>query len=126
MPVAKDHGATELSIAMKNWMGAVKDRGYWHRNKLHQCIADFATFLQPQWTIVDATRLMLTRGPQGPSRSMKHPDKIVVSQNQVAADAVSSTLFEMSPEKIAYLKLAEKAGLGPIRIKDINVLNAKV
>jgi uncharacterized protein (DUF362 family) len=37
---------------MKNLMGIVWDRGYWHRNDLHQCIADFATFRKPDLNIV--------------------------------------------------------------------------
>ena len=71
LPVAKHHGGATLSMAMKNWMGAVKDRGFWHRNDLHQCIADFSGFFKPTWTLVDATQCMLDSGPQGPARQVK-------------------------------------------------------
>ena len=42
VPVLKHHSSTQLTAGMKNQMGIVWDRGYWHKNDLHQCIADFA------------------------------------------------------------------------------------
>ena len=116
MPVAKHHGGAQLSIAMKNWMGAVQDRGYWHRNNLHQCIADFSSFIKPAWTIIDATRTMMDSGPQGPG-TLKHPNQVIVSRDQVAADAVASTLFVESPGKIGYLRIAGEMGIG---VSDLN------
>jgi uncharacterized protein (DUF362 family) len=113
MPVAKHHGGATLSMAMKNWMGAVEDRGYWHRNDLHQCIADFATFLQPRWTVIDATRIMLDRGPQGPG-TLKHPNLVIVSRDQVAADGYTSSLFHERPDAVPYLRIAREMGLGVV------------
>ncbi len=121
MPVAKHHKGALLSMAMKNWMGAVKDRGYWHRNNLNQCIADFCTFMKPTWTIIDATRLMMDKGPQGPSSNMKTPDLLIVSRNQVSADAYASMLFHDSPTKVKYIKIANQMGLGPIEISKMNI-----
>jgi len=93
MPVAKNHGSARLTMAMKNWMGSVRDRRFFHRNNLSQCIADYSTFIKPTWTIIDATRIMLTRGPKGPSKNMKTPHLLILSRDQVAADAYTSTLF---------------------------------
>ncbi len=112
MPVAKHHDATTLTMAMKNWMGAVEDRGFWHRNDLHQCIADFSTFIKPRWTIIDATRIMLTGGPQGPSKDMRHPNLLVVSRDGVAADAFACTLFHDSIDAVRHLVLAREMGIG--------------
>lgn len=112
MPVAKHHGGAQLTIAMKNWMGAVEDRGFWHRNNLHQCIADFASFLKPAWTLVDATRTLMDSGPQGPAKVLNHPNQLIVSKDQVAADAVASTLFVEKPDRIGYLRIAGESGIG--------------
>jgi len=112
MPVAKHHGGARLTIAMKNWLGAVLDRGFWHRNNLHQCIADFSTFIKPTWTIVDATRIMLDRGPQGPAKNLKHPNLVILSKNQLAADAYSATLFVKDANEIKHLALARGMGMG--------------
>ncbi len=126
MPVAKHHGGATLTMAMKNWLGAVLDRGAWHRKGLHQCIADFSTFIEPAWTIIDATRIMLDRGPQGPTKNMKHPDLIILSSSQGAADAYTSTLFHDSPEKVRYLRIAREMELGPTALTDITVHRIEV
>ena len=125
MPVAKHHSGAQLSIAMKNWMGAIEDRGFWHRNNLHQCIADFATFMKPAWTIVDATRTLMDSGPQGPG-TLKHPNQLIVSKDQIAADAVASTLFTDSPDKIGYLRIAGEMGIGVTDLSRITVIRTTV
>ncbi len=121
MPVAKHHGGARLTMAMKNWMGAVEDRGWWHRNDLHQCIADFSTFIKPRWNIIDATRIMLSRGPQGPSKDMKYPHLLVVSRDAVAADVFTSTLFVDSIDEVRYLALARDMQLGETDLKNMRL-----
>jgi len=126
MPVAKHHGATTLTMAMKNWLGAVLDRGFWHRSGLHQCIADFSSFIKPTWTIIDATKIMMDRGPNGPSKNMKHPNLLILSRSQVAADTYASTLFHDSPEKVPYLRIARQMKLGPTKLTEIAVHKVEV
>ncbi len=122
MPVAKHHSGTDLTMAMKNWLGAVKDRRYVHQNNLHQCIADISSLIRPTWTIVDATRIMLDKGPKGPSRKMKDLNLLVVSKDQVAADAYTSTLFPgKGPDKIKYLTIAGRMKLGTVDLSKITV-----
>ncbi len=121
LPVAKHHGGATLSMALKNWMGAVEDRGFWHRNDLHQCIADVGTLLKPTWTVIDATRIMLDKGPQGPSENMKHPDLVILSRDQVAADCLAATLFHSDPMKVRYLKIAREMNLGETRVEQMNI-----
>jgi len=111
MPVAKTHGGSCLTISMKNWMGSVSDRGFWHRNNLHQCIADLSTFLKPKLVIVDATRIMMTKGPRGPGK-LNYPDQIIFGTDQVAADAYAATLFKKKPFSIGYIKIANDMGIG--------------
>ncbi len=121
MPVAKHHGGSVLTMAMKNWMGAVRDRHFWHRNDLHQCIADFCTWVTPAWTLIDATRTMMDGGPQGPARVLNKPQLLVVARNQVCADAFTSTLFHDSPTAVRYLALAADMGLGTIDIPRLDI-----
>ena len=40
VPILKNHGGANLTISMKNHMGIVWDRGFFHQNDLQQCIAD--------------------------------------------------------------------------------------
>ena len=121
IPIAKHHGGATVSCAMKNWMGIVKDRRWWHRNDLHQCIADFCTVMKPTWTIVDATRCMLDHGPQGPAKELKHPNRLIVSRDQVAADACIMDIFDHKPHDIKYLKYADEMGIGVIDSSKMNI-----
>jgi uncharacterized protein (DUF362 family) len=125
IPVAKSHGGADLTISMKNWMGSVKDRGLWHRNNLHQCIADFSTLVKPKLIIVDATRIMLTNGPRGPGK-LAFPNQIIFGTDPVAVDAYAATLFEKTPFSVKYIKIAHDMGIGCgdlslVKVEHINV-----
>ena len=68
VPILKNHGGAKLSCAMKNYMGIVWDRRFFHQNDLQQCIADICTWQKkPVLNIVDAYRMMHQNGPQGKS-----------------------------------------------------------
>ena len=121
MPVAKHHGGGTLTICMKNWMGAVDGRKEWHAKGLHQCIADFSTFMKPTWAIVDATACMTSKGPQGPSPDMIYPQQVILSKDQVAADSVATLLFHDSPYKVKYLEIARDMGIGETEIENMNI-----
>ncbi len=122
MPVAKHHGGGKLTLCMKNWMGAVEGRRMWHAKGLHQCIADFSSFIKPTWAIVDATHCMTSKGPQGPSPDMIHPHQIILSKDQVAADTVAALLFHDDPlSEVNYLNIAREMGIGETDIGRMNI-----
>lgn len=127
MPVAKHHSGATLTLSMKNWMGAVsnKTRRGWHRDGLHQCIADFSTFLKPTLIVIDATRIMLDHGPQGPGK-LAHPHEIILSKDPVAADAYATTLFKKKPEEILHIQLAAKAGVGCADLSKVKIVRVEV
>lgn len=127
MPVVKHHGAARMTAGLKNWMGSVYDRGAWHRNHLHQCIADFSTFLRPTWTILDATRVMQDWGPRGPTRNMKFPDLLILSRDPVAADAYAATLLcPRGAKDVWYLQLAAQAGVGEADLEKLSVEKIRI
>lgn len=111
MPVAKNHGGGKMTACMKNWMGSVRDRGFWHRNNLHQCIADFSTLVRAHLNIVDATRIMVANGPRGPGK-LEMPNQIVFGTDPVAVDAYAATLFGKQPFDIPYIQIAHESGTG--------------
>ena len=127
MPVAKHHGGATLTISMKNWMGAVDNntRRSWHRDGLHQCIADFSTYLKPHLVIVDATRIMLDHGPQGPGK-LAHPHEIIFSTDPAAADAYAASLFNKTPADVPHIKLAGELGVGCIDLAKIKIERVEV
>jgi len=127
VPVLKTHDATKLTIAMKNLMGNIWDRGTWHRHDLHQCIADFATFRKPALNIVDAYRVMKRNGPRGVSvEDVVTMKSLLISTDIVAVDTAAAKLFGMDPTDIRYIQLAAEQKVGRmdlenLRIKRINV-----
>jgi len=127
VPVLKCHGSTVITAAMKNHMGIVWDRGYWHRNDLNQCIADFAAYRKPDLNVIDAYRVMTKRGPRGVSEDdvvlMK---SLLLSRDIVAADAAAAKLFGTEPEKVTYIKLAHDAGLGSMDLTKLSINRIKM
>jgi len=123
VPVLKSHSSAKLTIAMKNLMGVVWDRRWWHKNDLHQCIADYASFRKPDLNIIDAYRVMKRNGPRGVStEDVIMLDSLLISKDIVAADAAATKLFGLEPEDIPYIVIADEMGIGT---KDLSKLNIK-
>lgn len=122
VPILKSHGGATVTIGMKNMMGIVWDRGYWHRNDLHQCIADYATLRQPDLNIIDAYWVMKRNGPRGVSVSdvvtMKSQ---IISADIVAADAAATKLFGLDPNNIDYITYAEQMGVGTMDLTKLKI-----
>lgn len=122
VPVLKHHSSTMLTIGMKNLMGVVWDRGYWHRNDLHQCIADFMTYRQPDLTVIDAYNVMRQNGPRGVSAAdIVRMQALIVSTDPVAADAAAAKLFGTEPGDIPYIQLAADMGLGRMDLGNLSI-----
>ena len=122
VPILKNHGGATVTIGMKNLMGIIWDRGYWHRNDLHQCIADFATLRQPDLTIVDAYRVMKRNGPRGVSvEDVVTMKSQIISPDIVAADAAATKLFGLDPNNIDYITYAEQMGVGTMDLTKLKI-----
>ncbi|MDD5065712.1 MAG: DUF362 domain-containing protein [bacterium] len=122
VPVLKDHGSARLTSSMKNLMGIVWDRGYWHRNDLHQCIADFAACRKPDLNVVDAYRVMLGNGPRGVSASDVTLMKTqIISRDMVAADTAAAKVFGVEPSGIEYIRIAAARKLGEMDLNKLNI-----
>jgi uncharacterized protein (DUF362 family) len=122
VPVAKHHSLSRLSIGMKNWLGALGGP----RNQLHQeldkALVDLAAFFKPTVTVLDAYRVLLRNGPQGGRTSdVKLQKTSVISIDPVATDAVGAGFFDMKPEEMAYIPLANARGLGQVNLEKLRV-----
>lgn len=120
VPIAKAHGATKLTLGMKNLMGCNWDRQAWHQNTLDQCIADYVTAIRPDLTILDANRIMLTGGPKGPGKT-KDVGKVIAGVDPVAVDSYGATLFGMKPEDIKHIQLAHELGVGEMDLAKVKI-----
>lgn len=132
LPVLKNHGGAQMTISMKNYMGIVWDRGYFHANDLQQCIADVCSYSKrPVLNIVDAYRLMKTSGPRGKSAADVALTKgLFISQDIVAVDTAAVNFFnqvrEMPLSKVAHLSKAQDLKLGTMDLSKLRVRRVKI
>jgi uncharacterized protein (DUF362 family) len=126
VPCAKSHSAAKVSFGLKNWMGVVKDRKWWHvAVDLNQAIADLATIIHPKLTILDATRALVTGGPAGPG-DVRELGTLVACTDPVALDVFALSLAPwggsgFTVEQVTYLGKAAEAGVGRLDISGLNV-----
>lgn len=121
IPIVKVHGGARVTITMKNQMGTVYDMRGFHRQGLHECIADLATVVKPTFCIVDATRMLMTRGPQGPGK-VKKEFKVFAGTDMVALDTYGAGLLGVKAQDVPHIKYAYQHGLGQMDGKKIQVV----
>ena len=132
VPVLKNHGGAKMSIAMKNYMGIVWDRGFFHQNDLQQCIADACTWeKKPALNIIDAYRVMRQNGPQGKSEAdVSQLKSLIVAKDIVAADTAAVRLFnqvqEMDLDAASHIGTGEKMNLGTTNLDKLNIKRIKI
>jgi len=121
LPIAKVHGSTKVTLACKNLMGVVWDRGAWHQSaSLDQCIADFAAQFRPHLIILDGVRTLLSNGPKGPGK-VASPGVVVAGIDPLAVDAYGVTLLGLKPQEVGHIKLGFASGVGEMRLDRIKV-----
>ncbi|UCD19617.1 MAG: DUF362 domain-containing protein [candidate division WOR-3 bacterium] len=130
MPVAKSHSATGVSFGLKGLMGLIWDRGYLHRVNLDRAIAELATVIKPDLTVVDATKALTTGGPGGPGKTVIL-NKVVAGIDPVAVDSYTVRIAQWykkswSGNQVKHIRAAAELGLGEIdtgkmRIKEVRV-----
>lgn len=127
VPVLKHHSSAKVTICLKNLMGIVWDRRVWHRNDLHQCIADFATWRKPDLNVVDAYRVMTRNGPRGVSQAdLVMKKSLIISTDMVAADAAAAKIFGVEPAEIGHIKIAHEMGVGNMNLEELNIERIRV
>lgn len=122
VPVLKHHASTTVTIAMKNLMGIVWDRRFFHRNDLHQCIADICLYRAPDLNIVDAYLVMTRNGPRGVSEAdLAQKRSLVVSKDIVATDAASTLIFGAQPSDVGHIRIGAEMNIGEIDLEKLNI-----
>lgn len=127
VPVLKHHGSTTVSLAMKNLMGAVWDRRFYHANDLSQCIADFLAYRKPDLNIIDGYRMMTKNGPRGVSTAdVVELKALIAGADIVAVDAAATLMFGSKPEDINHIKIANDMGFGTMQIDKLSINRIRV
>ena len=128
VPILKDHNSVRMTCCLKNTMGLVWDRGYWHANNLNQCIADYALYeKKPALNIIDCFNVMVKHGPQGVSKedvvAMKSQ---IITTDWVAGDAAAARMLGVPAEKIEYIAMAHKMGVGNMNLESLSIKRIKM
>ncbi len=131
IPVAKSHSATGVSMGIKGLMGLIWDREIFHSQvNMNQALADLATIIKPQLTILDATRALTSGGPGGPGE-VKKPNLIIAGIDPVAVDSYGVSVVPwygqtFKGRQVEHLQIAHQRGLGKIDIEQSKVFKEKV
>ncbi|MDR2915545.1 MAG: DUF362 domain-containing protein [Tannerella sp.] len=132
VPILKNHGGAKLSCAMKNLMGIVWDRRFFHSNDLQQCIADICTWeKKPVLNIVDSYRMMFQNGPQGKSAAdVASVKTLIASTDIVATDTAALQFFnqvkKLDLEAVKHIEMGQSLQLGTTDLKNINIKRIKI
>ncbi|MBF0625133.1 MAG: DUF362 domain-containing protein [Magnetococcales bacterium] len=127
LPIVKHHSLSGATLAMKNWYGVIGGT----RNRLHQdintSIVELAAAVRPTLTVMDATRVLKRNGPTGGSLAdVSRENTLIAGLDEVAIDAWSLGLLDLTPEAVPWLTLAAGRGLGVVDWRSLRVHERQV
>lgn len=132
VPVLKHHGGARLSISMKNHMGIVWDRRFFHRNNLQQCIADVCSLdKKAVLNVVDAYRTLKTNGPRGKSEAdVVLTKSLFLSQDIVAVDTAAAKFFgqieDIPLDHVKHIENGQKLNIGSMDLEKMNIKRIQI
>ncbi len=127
VPVLKVHRGTHMTLALKNYMGIVWDRQFFHGNDLQQCIADCATYVKrPVLNVIDAYRVMKSNGPRGLSAADAVVMKGLFASTDIVAVDTAAVKFaqrvtEKDLEAVTHIGKAMEFKLGTTDLASLQV-----
>jgi len=117
----KDHHRSGASMIMKNWYGLLGGRRNIFHQNIHTIITELAMMITPTLVVLDGNTAMMRNGPTGGSLSdLKETHTMIVSTDQVAADAFGATLLDKTADELAFIKKAEAMNLGTADFQSLN------
>jgi uncharacterized protein (DUF362 family) len=89
--------------------------------KIHESLVDLADFVRPTLTVIDCYRILVRNGPTGGNlEDVLLKKTLVASTDPVAVDAyVAKAYWNLEPDSLPYLRLAEKRGLGTCEFEKV-------
>jgi uncharacterized protein (DUF362 family) len=110
MPKVKTHHWAGVTLSMKNMFGIVPGSRYgWPKNGLHwagihESILDICATVRPHFVIADGIVAMEGDGPLNGDELRLN--RIVLSDDPVAADATCARALGVTPDKVVYIREA--------------------
>lgn len=127
MAPVKDHHRSGASMIMKNWYGLLGGRRNIFHQNIHDVIMELAVMVKPTLVILDGVTTMMTNGPTGGSLSdLKQTGTLIVSTDQVAADAFGASLLGRSIRDLPFILKAESMGLGTSDFESLHPIRTSV
>ena len=138
VPVLKDHDIAGVSIAMKNFYGAIHNPNKFHQNCCNPHVADLCYHPlirnRLRLSVCDASRIQVHNGPAFFPKYAREYGGMLVSTDPVALDFTGWRIIENirkemklkslkeSGREPGYLSAAEKLGLGNASRGNINLI----
>ena len=123
----KDHHRSGASMVMKNWYGLLGGRRNIFHQDINNIIKELAMMVKPSLVVLDGTTTMMTNGPTGGSiADLKPTNTMVVSTDQVAADAFGASLLGKQINDLPYIGKAEAEGIGTADYRSLNPVELSV
>jgi uncharacterized protein (DUF362 family) len=123
----KDHHRSGASMVMKNWYGLLGGRRNIFHQDIYNIIKELAMMVKPSLVVLDGTTSMMTNGPTGGSISdLKQTNTMVVSTDQVAADAYGAGLLGKQISDLPYISKAEAEGVGTADFRSLNPVELSI
>lgn len=122
VPIAKQHGISQLTLGMKNFFGSIGgNRGQLHQN-IHRVLPDLTAHFAPALTVIDAYRILLRNGPQGGDLAdVELRNTVAATTDPVAADAFGTTLFGLEPGDMPWIVNAHALGMGEMSLDRVEI-----
>lgn len=124
----KTHVLTLMTAAVKNGYGYLPKRARenYHRSyivprEFAEVVVDIYQACPPGFSVVDAVVGLEGYGPASKG-SPRRVGCILAGRNAVAVDCVAAHLMGMSPRSVDTIVSAARRGLGPSRLRDINLV----
>ena len=111
---------------MKNYMGIVWDRGYFHANNLQQCMPMYVPMTKTSTQRGRCIPIDENKRTGGRSLADVVLSKgLFISQDIVAVDTAAANFFnqvrEMPLERVGHLKRGEELGIGTMDLEKLNI-----
>jgi uncharacterized protein (DUF362 family) len=119
VPLPKHHQRSEMTACMKNYMGVVDDRKFFHQD-IPTCVTDITRFMKPRICILDAVRVLTAHGPRGGDLAdVQVKTTVAAGVDIVALDVLAAELIGRKPADIASIVKGQQAGLGKMDYRSL-------
>lgn len=123
VPKLKLHRITDVTLSLKNMMGAMTPKGSMHTGHLSMKIADLASLVKPSIAVVDG---IISGEGHETSGNPVEMNLVIAGRDPVAVDAVAAAVMGVSPGAVKHLRYAEQRGLGTCDLNQIEVVGEPI